>query len=601
MQNRSRCTGDQLHDVMFSVAIGLPWSRLQVMVRSFRHFAGFCYALVLLVDTDPSRELDEALEAYQVTKVRVRQAWPFLEDLAGLSHERLLRLLPPKVESVRAGWAYPGGLETLRFFACRAWLESQLAQGARVAAARGLLLLADSTDVAFQGDPFKAGAALRRSDEAWVFEEHPTRQLGSCSFSRMGLAPFGAAFGAWSATVVNDGVIIGSQGAVLRLISAMLEVAKAFPQGHLNDQAIVNYLTREPTARDLWPKGLRVVRTNQSLVRNLGPQLFFDWPTFDPDGVLFGADGERQLAVLRGNARVAPVVHQYNRDQFTDELFRARWQDARWSLAGQRGLAGAMAKLGQEGRCQRAPGCSLRHLMRTADAVYSSGCTQGERCCRRLWRERAALKTYNGPFLTMQNYGIFLLGLRACLNEPRTLPLSIAVDFAAWGKRVTDRTISIDVWALGAVFQSREGGIVDESGTLLEFPRRLPGKPFPGPAFLVCLDRTCALDRVPWQELVAVAWSALAQARFQDELLKQVFERLKETPPRPGHVWLRHISWAPGRLRSAKGGGDQNASVSLGSLRFRPLAAKCAGGPKKRVRDRAAGSGKDLRCWERFQ
>eukprot|EP00929_Paragymnodinium_shiwhaense_P101913 TRINITY_DN65100_c0_g1_i1.p1 TRINITY_DN65100_c0_g1~~TRINITY_DN65100_c0_g1_i1.p1 ORF type:complete len:315 (-),score=44.04 TRINITY_DN65100_c0_g1_i1:672-1616(-) len=275
------CSGAR--DVAVAAAVGLSWERLRTFVMSFRHFASRCAMLVLLVGESPPEDLLDKLRVHDVQALRLSAQWPFVqpesfEEAVGarIPVDELRRLIPEGLSSKPGDKRGTGGLILLRHFIADVWYTAMAEASPE---ATGLAMVIDAVDVVFQGDPFgKISDGARNTDRVWFFEEHPSRLVKECSFTREAIEPFPIEQQDIIAeqTVVNGGVVLGATTAMRRLNAAMRQVLEATHGQHMfTDQGLLNVIARiNDTRYEHGPS--EVILHGQGPVRNLGIELW-EW------------------------------------------------------------------------------------------------------------------------------------------------------------------------------------------------------------------------------------------------------------------------------------------------------------------------------------
>merc|ERR1739848_859414 len=93
----------------------------------------------------------------------------------------------------------------------------------------------------------------------------------------------------------------------------------------LNDQGLINYLVRWRKPAGI--EAVRLVSSGHGLLRQVGVELFNDWRWYDPGSIALEIVDEARVVVLNHDGRIAPVVHQYDRDYYLLEWLTAPWRD----------------------------------------------------------------------------------------------------------------------------------------------------------------------------------------------------------------------------------------------------------------------------------
>jgi len=116
-------------------------------------------------------------------------------------------------------------------------------------------------------------------------------------------------------------------GRVLWLIRAMRDVILDVGQDGLglNDQGIINYLVRWRKPAGI--EAVHLVSSGYGLLRQVGVELFNDWRWHDPGSISLGIIDDARAVVLNHDGRMAPVVHQYDRDYMLSEYLTGPWRD----------------------------------------------------------------------------------------------------------------------------------------------------------------------------------------------------------------------------------------------------------------------------------
>ena len=304
------------NDVVVGLAFGYAVDSYKMFVGSLRK-AGFAGDVALSVS--PEKEMKRHVAAY--LKNQHVLAYPFKFTCGG---PRGRKLLVTPGGCVLDDWYRDGDargprpLAISRYEMYETWLRQYSAES--------YVLDLDTRDTFFQADPFLPLAARRsaadHARDLYVFEEDGLKTTGTCKWNKGWLRCFEAAKWhtpeTWTQPVRCSGSTLGSRGAMLKYVDAMLSASDEWlchrTKGIPSDQGYHNYLilsgahARNGLRVVSEPRGSGVVHTIGAMNGNsvpmelLGP-LDTKWKVRDPvKGFITNTDGSR-----------SPVVHQWDR------------------------------------------------------------------------------------------------------------------------------------------------------------------------------------------------------------------------------------------------------------------------------------------------
>lgn len=570
------CVDRDSRDIVLAAAVGMAWPSIRPFVMSFRHYVGLQADLVLMVSAQLPATTAEELEKHKVIVVPVLKKWPYLTvPRTALDLGRLRALFPRNVTGLVPEGGRNGGMFTLRYVLAEAWLESQRFCADERVARNSIVLLSDTRDVIFQANPFDAAAKLRGSDEAWLFEEHPSRMIADDSWN-LGQTyhTFGDEFGldATNMTFVNGGVVLGTRSGIVRLVAAMRRVLQAYADTELNDQGILNLLARSSRAHQRYAPelALRVLPHANAIVRNVGSEIY------DPaeqmqvgiDTVKLALDEANWLLILGADGAPAPVVHQYDRHDILARTVLERWNGLESPPQWRDKLAPYKPR-------------SLADLDTWRDSVLTShmrdelggGCKE---FCTRRNRVFGDLTNLVMAFPTRRLAEL----TRMCNKIGDAVPAHFSVDWSSLLRRLSKRphaerspaaTMGRRKLVALAKLLIAPYGFLDEA---------IVGRVLPGGlrwqelSWLVCLDATC--EEAGQEELVAAAWK-LALRDLLDKIPEYAHKEMAamgvetvEGLPQPEEYWIREIFWV--NPISSHSGFWTNSSATLRGMRWKAFA-----------------------------
>eukprot|EP00929_Paragymnodinium_shiwhaense_P044036 TRINITY_DN22593_c0_g2_i2.p1 TRINITY_DN22593_c0_g2~~TRINITY_DN22593_c0_g2_i2.p1 ORF type:complete len:606 (+),score=73.65 TRINITY_DN22593_c0_g2_i2:114-1820(+) len=532
-------------DVAITAATGMPWFALEPFVKSFRYFSHACTSLVMFISEQTTPDLEEKLRNHRVTPIRLSEAWPYIPAEYLHAYSSPAELVPKDIAGLVNAGGRNGGINTLRYLAAKAYLESTAKLGSD-----SLVILSDTRDVLFQADPFAAVQALRGTDGVWLHEEHPDRKIEECPWNRGQAEFFGSAFDkeAKEQTFVNGGVVIGSQGGVIHLITALGDVLRRFKDTELNDQGVLNFIMHAREASSLrWP-GLNMVQHGSGAVRNVGSELF-GWKgvayTHPPKlrDVQMGFDDEGFAAVLQADKSTAAIVHQYDRHDMLKHLLQERWSGV--TSENWRAIA-ASANFTNVLELEEVMRMVTSHFWRH----HGGGCAE-----RTLGLRFGPLFDHTGSFFSRPSEVAWIAA--ECLHLTDSLPVIMSVNLDGLHIRLSRE----------GVLDKKVSKLIRTMKTLLYHGDAEPLS-FHKPKGLIstratvqlCLDWTCREADV--EERAKVAW-----AMYVESLVEGKMEAMAAYKPMPHERFLRGISWRGDQEETVTG----NISSQIRAFRWTKL------------------------------
>lgn len=541
-------------DFVVAAHIGLSWRALQPFVASVRRFAP-CAVLVVLLGKDPSADLLEKLLRYRAHPLVVSEEWPYTprERLLdgwgppgwGFPEPALNRLFPRRdLRAAKPADKVDGGILSMRFLIADALLERASVASQTRDRDRRLILVADSTDVVFQADPFgDLALPLRdKKDHAWVFEEHPSRTIGRCHFSHVVLQQYSTRL-RWSLrnrTVVNSGAVLASVSGFSALAEAFREVLLRYPKHDLNDQGLLTVLAY----------GALPLRASSRLrlevkkhgdpgpVSNVGAFLTIGYfEHYDPAAVKLRRNADGLVDVLGIDGLPSPVLHQYDRDNMLKTLVWERWvYEENWyqeSLAPVTFNIIPAVDLTDVG--------VLKDLNTHMSNFYSKRHCRDPSCCLPNWKQRE-IHLMERSGLEIRHPYLLHHAVMNCQTMEHTMLLAVVFDMQgilqSWSRRNMTHNEKLKLGHFWMTWQTILAAQPAYNG-----PSHLGSLPFQprAAAMAACIDVACfeAEKEEPWQ-FVRVLWDVfIAGLGFNTK----VQSYLRAARPSPDRLWSRQILW----------------------------------------------------------
>ena len=534
--------------------IGLSWRALQPFVASLRRFAP-CAVLVVLLGKDASADLLQKLLWYRAHPLIVSEEWPYTprERLLdgwgspgwGFQEPALNRLFPRRdLRAAKPADKVAGGILSMRFLIADALLEQASGESHRRGRDRRLILVADSTDVVFQADPFgNLALPLRgKADYAWVFEEHPTRTIGRCHFSHVVLQQYNTRL-RWSLrnrTVVNSGAVLASVSGISALAEAFREVLLRYPKQDLNDQGLLTVLAYGALPLHSASRLRLEVKKHgdPGPVNNVGAFLTVGYfEHYDPVAVKLRRNADGLVDVLGIDGLPSPVLHQYDRDNMLKTLVLERWvYEENWyqeSLAPVTFNIIPAVHLTDVG--------VLKDLNTYMSNFYSKRHCRDPSCCLSNWKQRE-IHLMERSGLEIRHPHLLHQAVKNCQTMENTMLLGFVFDMQGilqnWSRRnMTHR----ERLKLGHFWMDWQRILAAQP--IYNGPSHLGPLPFQprAAAMAACIDVACleAEKEQPWQ-LVKVLWNVfIAGLGFNTK----VQSYLLGARPSPDRLWSRQILW----------------------------------------------------------